>query len=274
MRSNSRVSRPAGCVVTCAILLSLAAAGDAAASTRVRFLHAVPGAPGADLTVAGGHGPAATVKGITFGRVSGYTTAPDGRVTLSLAAGGKKVASAPGALLDHTSYTIVAEKGKKGIEFHLYRAGKAVAGEARLRAVHAAPEVGKVEMTVGQRKWGTIDFGQATPYEQASPGSYDVAARAPGNNGSVLVEAKNTNAAAGTASTAYAVGSGGERTRIVMVEDSVAAPKGAPETGLGGMAHPAGATPWLAALLAALAAGTIGGAAYLRAPLRRSRARG
>lgn len=263
MRSSTRVSRPAGFVVTGAILLSLLGASDATASTHIRFLHAVPGGPGANLTVAGAKGSRADIKNVTFGHASGYATGPHGKVSLTLSAGGKKLASAPETLVDKNHYTVVAEKGKSGIDFKVYRAGKAVAGEARMRAVHAAPEVGKVDMTVGSRKWGTIGFGQTTGYLHTNPGTYDVAARLPGKQ-SVLVQEKGVNAAAGTASTAYAIGSGGERTRIVLVQDSVAAPKGAPETGLGGMSQPAGGTPWLAALIAALAAGTLGGVAYSR----------
>ena len=74
-------------------------------------------------------------------------------------------------------------------------------------------------------------------------------------------------AIAGTAATAYAVGSAGERTRFVVVADGVAAPSGGPDTGLGGLSGDEGA-PWLAALLAALAAGALGGVLYTRAPRR------
>ena len=88
---------------------------------------------------------------------------------------------------------------------------------------------------------------------------------------SALATQKGVTASAGSAATAYAVGSAGEPTRFVVVADSVAAPSGAPATGLGGMAGSDGA-PWLAALLAALAAGTLGGVLYTRAP--RGRARG
>ena len=73
--------------------------------------------------------------------------------------------------------------------------------------------------------------------------------------------------AAGTSSTAYAVGSGGERARFVVVQDAVDAPAGGPATGLGGLSGED--TPWLAALLAALAAGALGGLAYTRAARRR-----
>ena len=40
---------------------------------------------------------------------------------------------------------------------------------------------------------------------------------------------------AGTANTAYVVGSKGERVRVVLVDDATTAPSAAPQTGLGGL---------------------------------------
>jgi hypothetical protein len=56
----------------------------------------------------------------------------------------------------------------------------------------------------------------------------------------------------------------------VVVQDAVDAPTGGPATGLGGLSDEG--TPWLAALLAALAAGTLGGIAFTRASRRDPRA--
>lgn len=272
MRAKRRLLIPTGVVTTGTILLSLGAVGGASAATKVRFLHAVPGAPTARLTLAGADGTRATLPNVGFAKASAYTQGPHGKVTLTLSAGGKKVAAAAKTLRDDGAYTVVAEKGQRSsIAFRVYRAGRAAPGKVRVRAVHAAPEVGKIDMSLGGRKWGAVDFGQDTGYRATEPGSYELAARKPGM-GSALVEQKGVNAAAGTVMTAYAVGSAGERTRFVVVQDSVAAPAGAPDTGLGGMTGSSDA-PWLAALLAALAAGTLGGVAYMRAPRSRRRAR-
>ena len=54
----------------------------------------------------------------------------------------------------------------------------------------------------------------------------------------------------------------------MVVQDGVDAPEGGPATGLGGLSGGDGA-PWLLALLAALAAGTLGGLAFTRAARRR-----
>ena len=206
---------------------------------------------------------------VGFAKASRYEPGPGGKVALTLSAAGKEVAAAKKTLADGGAYTIVADKGAgSSIAFRVYRSGRAAPGRARLRAVHAAPEV---DMRLGGRRWGAVTFGQDTGYKEVEPGSYDLAARKPGG-GSALLEQKGLNAAAGTSMTAYAVGSAGERTRFVTVQDSVAAPSGAPDTGLGGMAG-SGDTPWLTALLAALAAGALGGVLYTCAPLGRDRAR-
>jgi hypothetical protein len=271
MRSPKRLAVPGALVATCTILLSLATAGLASADTKVRFLHAVPGAPAAKLTVKGGSGPAATLPDIGFANASEFATGPSGAVSVALTAGGKQVGMGKETLPDGGSYTIVAEKGQgSAITFRVYRSGKATPGKALVRAVHAAPEAGKVDMTLGGRKWGTVAYGQDTGYKPAEPGSYDLKAQKAGM-GSALMEQKGVNASAGTADTAYAVGTSGQASRFVVVQDSVAAPSGAPATGLGGMAGSDG-PPWVAALLAALAAGALGGLVYTRVPLGRGRA--
>lgn len=272
MSRRRRLLIPTGVVTTGTILLSLAAVSSSSAATKLRFLHAVPGAPAAHLTISGPKSQQATLPGVGFAKASGYASGPGGSITLALAAGGKELARAEKTLADGGAYTIVAEKGKAAsVAFRVYRSGRAAPGKTRFRAVHAAPEVGKVDMSLGGRRWGAVDFGHDTGYKPAGPGTYRVTARKAGM-GSTLLERKGVNAAAGTAVTAYAVGSAGERTRFVVVQDSVAAPSGAPDTGLGGMAE-SDDTPWLAALLAALGAGSLGGVLYTRAPRARARAR-
>jgi hypothetical protein len=271
MRARSRFPVPAVVVATVTILLSLAGASAAQASSQLRFLHAIPGAPAANVAVAGGTGAPTPLNGIGFGQVSPSASEPSGSVTVTVSAGGKKVGSATESLADGASYTLVAEGTAKAPRFKLYRAGKAVPGKASVRAVHAAPEMGTVQMSLGDRPWGTVGFGQDTGYKTAEPGTYEAKAMMTGDK-SPIVDQKGVHVGAGTASTAYAIGSGGQRTRFVLVQDSVATPSGAPATGLGGMAS-SGSTPWVAALVAALLAGTAGGLLYTRTPPGRGRAR-
>lgn len=261
----------AWCVIAAVPILLSVAAGDAVASTQVRFLHALPGGPTATLRVSGGSGSAAALGGVGFGEASDYASAPSGHVTLTLTAAGKRVAGAGEDLRDGLRYTVVAERaGAKGVGFHVYRNGSAKAGKAQLRAVHVAPELDRAEFRLGDRSLGQLVDGGAGSYVAADPGTYALTARTPGS-ASAMVSKPGVSLAAGTSSTAYLVGSGGEQTRFVVLEDSAAAPSKAPATGLGGQAG--GGSPWLLALLAAIVAGAIGGAAYTRASSRRGRAR-
>ena len=78
-------------------------------------------------------------------------------MTVTLTAGGKEVASAKETLADGASYTIVAGRaaGSKP-QFKVYRAGKPVPGKASVRAVNAAPELGRVSMSLSGQDWGTV----------------------------------------------------------------------------------------------------------------------
>ena len=261
-----RGMRAAGVIATALILLS-ASAGQAAAATKVNFVHGVPGAGDGTLRVSGGSGAPASLAGVGFGQSSEYSTGPSGRVTITLAVGGKQAARATETFADGAGYTVVAEPGSGGkVTLMAYRAGKAQAGSARVRAAHGAAELDSADFMVGDQKLGTLDRGRTGDYATVEPGSYSITARRPGSS-DALIEQSGVNLAAGTASTAYAVGSGGERARFVLVQDAVDAPEGGPATGLGGLSD--GGAPWLAALLAALAAGTLGGVTYTRTARRR-----
>jgi hypothetical protein len=188
-------------------------------------------------------------------------------VTITLTVAGKQAAKATETLADGAGYTVVAEPGSGGkVALMAYRGGRAEAGSARVRASHGAAELNSADFMVGDEKLGTLERGGTGEYVTVEPGSYAITARRPGSSDAVI-EQPDVNLAAGTASTAYAVGSGGERARFVVVQDAVDAPEGGPATGLGGLSDDG--APWLAALFAALAAGTLGGVAYTRTARRR-----
>jgi hypothetical protein len=209
---------------------------------------------------------------VGFGEASMYGRAPNGKVTLALVSQGKRLALLTRTLSDRR-YTVVATLDGKKVVLDLYEDGRAQPGTAEVRAVHVVPEADAASFWVGKQELGVIDKGQATGYKKVKPGDYGIAMAAPeGPQGGVMAQASDTNLAAGTASTAYLVGSAGEKTRFVVLEDQVAVPVEAPATGLGGLAGDD--PPWLAALLAALGAGALGASAYLRATARRGGAPG
>ncbi len=259
----------AGVIATGTILL-LVPASQAGAATKVNFVHAVPGAGAATLKVSGGSGSAASLSGVGFGEASKYSSGPSGKVTITLTVGGKKAAGSTETFTDRAEDTVIAEPDKAGkVVLFAYKAGDASAGSARVRGAHGAAELSKADFKAGDTMLGTLDRGQAGNYEAMEPGAYNVMAARPGSDDAVISQ-DGVNFAAGTASTVYAVGSGGERARFVVVQDGVDAPEGGPATGLGGLSGDG--TPWLAALLAALAAGTLGGVVSTRVARRDPRA--
>jgi hypothetical protein len=229
----------------------------------VRLVHAVPGAGSAKLSA----GSASTAP-VSFGGVSSTVSPPSGRVTLRLVAadGGSTLASAPETLQDG-NYTVVATKKGAKVTLLMFHDQAAAGGKASVRAIHAAPELGKAVVSADRRPLGKpLAFEQASPYKNVEPGAYKLDVMRPNGKGGALATKSGVNLEAGTSNTAVVAGSGGRPTTIIVASDRAVAPTKAPQTGLGGLAE---STPWLAALLAALAAGLAGGAAYTVAVRRR-----
>jgi hypothetical protein len=179
------------------------------------------------------------------------------------------VAQTTQELVDGERYTAVAlAKGSKAFQIKIYRDGNARAGSARLRVLHAAPELGSPDIMLGQRTIAEkVAFKDASPYLSVAPGSYELSVVRPGSTSPIF--AKRVSLSAGVASTAILAGSGGARERLIMATDDTVTPAGAPETGLGGLAG--GGRPWLLVALAALFAGALGGVAQLSLARRSGR---
>ena len=243
-----------------AILLLGAGSAEAA---EVRFVHAVPGAGAASLFVAGQDAGEAA-----FGDATGYTRAESGEVELTLRAPGQEeeLATATASLGDGRS-TVVAMPEGEGVQLRVYEDADAAGGSASVRVIHAVPELEMAEVHLDERTLADLDFGSATEYEDVEPGTYSVSLMRPGGEGGALMEDPQLNLAAGTATTAVALGSRGEPTRFVALEDHAAAPAAGPDTGLGGMSEDG--SPWPAAILAALLAGAAGGLGWFLLVARR-----
>lgn len=260
--------RGMGMVIACVSIQLSASAAAADAAAQLRFLHALPGGPDATLQVAARGGEPVRSDPTGFAEATEYARVPSGAVTISLVVEGRRLVSTRTDLRDGGRFTVLAGKGDPA-QLRVYPDGTGRAGEGRIRVVHAAPELERSEFKLGARELGVLGEGASTAYATADPGSYPLAAMRPGE-ADPIVEAPDVSVAAGTASTAYLVGSGGERARFVVLEDAVAAPARAPATGLGGLSRDEPA--WLLALLAAVCAGALGGGAYLLAA-RSGRAR-
>jgi hypothetical protein len=263
-----------GCTVGLVSMLLLASAGSAFASASVRFVHAVPGGAAATLKVSV-DGPAQSTAPVSFGAVSQPLEVDPGSATFTAApsgAGAKPLAEADETLKDGRSYIAVAlaKESGEGAELHIYPGGEPDEGEAVVRAVHAAPELGDPDVKVGDRVIAeSLKYGEATDYVDVPPGAAEVSVTRAGGEGGALAAKPDVPLTAGTATTAVIVGSRGEPTRILTVSESTAAPAGAPATGFGGLAPTGGGPPrMLVALLFAMVAGSLGAAGWVMAGRR------
>jgi hypothetical protein len=246
-------------------MLLLGSAGSAFASAELRFVHAVPGAEPATLNVSV-EGSGVSSSPVSFGTVGEALEVGGGDATLTVAPGdgGDAIAEGEEALEDGKSYTVVALPQEEGgtAELRVFDNGKPKAGEARVRAIHAGPELGEPDVRVGERSIAEkVAYADATDYVEVAPGTYDIAVTRAGGEGGALATKEAVPLTAGTATTAVVVGSGGQQTKVLTISDGTAAPAGTegPATGFGGLAGDDGGPPrLLVALLFAFGAAMLG----------------
>src|SRR4051794_35247841 len=194
-----------------ALMLVTPTAARGAGSAEVRFVQASPGASAASLQITS-HGRKVSDGGsIAFGEMGGYVRVAAGRAKFSV-----EGATAMQSLSAGHSYTVIAlAKDGKGVSLEVLKDGSAHSGKARLRVVHAAPELGSPDIRLGHRVIAQkVSFRDATPYVTVAPGSYKLAVTKPG--GKDVVFARTVSLSAGTASTAIVAGSAGQRERVIL----------------------------------------------------------
>ena len=234
------------------VLLTAIPVGADSEDSSVRFVHAVPGVGEATLAVGGKE-----IGAAGFGEATDRAAVPAGPATLELSAPEGVKLTAGQDLKAGRSYLVVALTTDDGGELRIFRDRGAKANLARLRIIHAAPELGEADFTIdGEVIAKDAAYTDATDYIELQPGEYQVNVESPKTGESVLAD--TVPLASGTSDTALLVGSQGEQARIVVIEDDVAAPRGAPETGLGGLAPRDDGPNWTLAIVAAFAAGGIG----------------
>jgi hypothetical protein len=269
--------RHSGPKVTTGLFLALlmlvgGPAASAHAFAKVRLVNARPGSNSIGLKISVGTAAPPAVGPASYAQVTPYVKVSPGSARIALSGLQSSDGSAnqvTQTLVDGGNYTAVAlARGSKGFTLKLYRDGHARKGTARLRVIHAAPELGSPDIKLGGRTVAEkLAFEDATPYLSQAPGSYDVVVTKPGSNTPVFQH--KVALSAGVATTAILAGSGGARERVITATDDTLTPAGAPQTGLGGLAG-RGGHPWLLIALAAGLAGALGGAWQL-APGRRGR---
>ena len=272
MRPGVAVGRWVTALIASQLMLLVGPAASASGAAGVRLVHAVPGAGEAHLLLGSGDQAQSVGRVVGFGEVGGYSSVKAGRVTLALRqTAGSGTPSTRARLRDGARYTVVALGGDP-IKLRVLQDGRARPGASRLRVVHAAPELGRVEIRLGARPVaGPVRFEDVAGYRSVDPGAYAVRVTKPGSDSTVAAQG-GVPLTAGTASTAFVVGSAGEPLGVVVAADRSAVPRGAPRTGLGGLADDDG-PPVLLALLTGLMAALAGAAGYM-AFTGRSRGRG
>jgi hypothetical protein len=269
--SGSRVV--IGLTLVIVMLVGLPAA-SAFASAKIRLVNARPGSAAVGLKVVIGTAAPPQIGEAAYGQVTPYVSVTPGSASIAIS-GLSSSTGGPDAqtmeqLVDGQRYTAVAlAKGSKAFQIKVYTDGDARAGTARLRVLHAAPELGSPDIRLGERTIAEkVAFEDASPYLSIAPGSYELSVVRPG--GSTPIFAKRISLSAGVATTAILAGSGGARERVIIATDDTVTPAGAPETGLGGLSGGEG-PPWLFVALAALFAGALGGVAQLSLARRSGR---
>jgi hypothetical protein len=202
---------------------------QAHAKAQLRFVHALPGVGEGDLTVVRGS-TAKPVASATFGHITHYVPVAPGSFSLELRPHGseKAVTTAKAQLRDHGHYTAVAlaasSMSSKQVRLMVLRDGAAKLGTARLRLVHAAPELGAPDVELdGKTVAEEFPYGKASAYLTVPPGKHDVAVVKPGAS-MPLLSLKGLSFKAGTAATTVVVGSRGEKVRAVLATDDVVTP--------------------------------------------------
>jgi hypothetical protein len=260
----SRRRKSSACVIVACLFLLSAPAAKTFASAEVRFVHAVPNAGTGELTVSIGGSDRRIEGGVRFGQVTDYVRVASGAAKLEVkSADGKRLARSAAELARGGRYTAALLARDGGATLRLYRDRRAPGGRAQVRAIQAAPELGKVDVRLGSEAVGEgLAFKAATSYRVVEPGKYDLKVMRAGSGGSALASKSGVTLTAGAASTAFVLGSRGEKVRLAVATDSTVTPRRAPETGLGGLAD-GGGPDWALVALVALLAGSLGGGAYL-----------
>src|SRR5436190_1321766 len=123
-------------------------AAQASGNANVRFANALPRSDSVELVVKGGPPIGGTEP---FGQVTAYVGVSSGSHDVSIKSGGKTLAVTKVDFSGGGSYTVVAmAKGKKA-QLRPYTDGKSRDGKARLRVIHAAPELGSPDVRLGKQ---------------------------------------------------------------------------------------------------------------------------
>ena len=239
----SRLSRLATIVASGALVLALAAPAMAADTSRVRVLHASPDAPNVDIYLDDAKVDALT--DVPFKTLSPYLSIPAGAHNVKVVPTGGAVADAvidaDVTFASGQSYTVAATNAVASIEAQVITDAPApTAAGAQLRVVHLSADTPAVDVRPdgGDPIVTALAYPTATAYLDIPAATYDLEVCATGTDTCPL-DLDPVTVDAGTAYSAFAIGSleGGTLTAVLAV-DATAAPA-APATDTIGGTFPA-----------------------------------
>ena len=219
------------------LMLLVGPAASAWGDAKVRFVQTIPGArrPRAARD-RGRHRPADRAPARVTAKIGSYEDVPAGEVEVRAPRGRRAAhlhdAASSSATGRTTRSSPMSDKPPDGAPGR--RAPRA--GRSSLRVVQAAPELGRVDVRLGDEPVAEgVGFGDVAPYTAVAPGAYALQVTSP-KDGSMISSRGAVTLTAGTSSTAFVIGTGGEPVETIVAADRAAAPRGAPATGLGGLA--------------------------------------
>jgi hypothetical protein len=201
---------------------------QALASALVRFVHAVPGVGTATVDVNTGSGEQ-DIGSIGFGQVTPFKSVKSGQFKWTLkSTAGKALASGTSTVGDGV-YDIVILDKPTGVTLGVYKSASARPGTSLVRVIHAVPELGSPMFMLDMHTLASrLPYVSATPYFALTPGEYSLSAMKPWAmkpGDPTLVDVDGVHFKSGVAYSAIAIGSRGQRVRVVRLVD-----RGAPLT--------------------------------------------
>jgi uncharacterized protein DUF4397 len=267
MRTGVAVGRWVAVLIASLLMLLVGPAASASGDAKVRFVQTVPAPGSLELHATTGGISERIGHPLRFGQTGSYEDLPAGNVKFELREPeGGPMTSAQEQLENRAHYTVVAMRNE---QLMVLRDGRGEGGTSRMRVVNSAPELGAVDVNLGDQTIADgLGYGKVSGYTSVGPGAYALSVMNP-QDGSTLATRGAVTLTAGTSSTAFVVGTAGEPIDLVVAGDRTAAPRGAPQTGLGGLAD--GDSPVGLALLAGFLAALAGAAAYVALTARSRR---
>ena len=198
---------------------------------------ALADAPNVDVYVNGE--PVPELLDVPYGTVSPYLPLPAGTQQVTVYATGATttpVIDVPVELEGGGAYTVGAiglvEDGSIGAQVYVDDLAAPAAGNAKVRAVHASPDAGPVDIAAnGDVLVPGLTYPNASDYAEVPADTYDLEVLAAGTS-QAAISAPGTALADGTVYSAFAVGTAAAGDLdIILTTDSISGEAAMPETG-------------------------------------------